>query len=159
MIKFRRFDKKSDVTAFLPIFWAYWYHVNGVDAAGIEEFTLTERDLPETVRLPKIEAILYGYIYKGYEIQLCENDEGEIVAFMLYHMVFDYLLEIRGMYCEKPGLGGLLVHSLRLPIKKLIFQTRAKHPPLGLLNLTIGRRKMLGETGELITWEMEWRQI
>jgi GNAT superfamily N-acetyltransferase len=159
MITFRPFDKKADVTAFLPIFWEYWYLVNGVDTSEVEELTLTDQGAPEVVRLPKIEAILYGYIYKGYDVQLAETENG-IVGFVLYHDCFGAVLEVRGMYVDRAWrnekLGAKLIDSIGLPIKQLIFQTRAKHPPERMLELTEGRREKIAETDELITWQMEW---
>lgn len=111
------------------------------------------------MRLLKAEAKVYQLQAERCGIQLVWKD-GAIIGFMLYHLAYDCILLIKGMYIEPAhegkGLGkGRLIASLGKPIKRLFFQSYASNPPERMLKITPEKRE-LHHDGDLITWEMDW---
>lgn len=96
---------------------------------------------------------------QGAKIQLA-MDKGECVGFLLYHLIADCIIYVRGLYLypeyEGNKIGVGLINSLGKPIKKIIFQTQKERLPARMFSHVGARRQLIHEDNKLVTWEMEW---
>lgn len=132
----------------------YWYEVNG-KYLGKE---ITVDTAQGSVNLTEIEARMYSLFAEGLKFQLCFKGR-EIIGFMMYHLAYESVLIIEGMYFLKShlhsGLGKKLIASISKPIKKLLFQTHTDNVPESLFRV-LKKAKELHKKDDLITWECDW---
>ena len=136
----------------LEAFKRYWQVIN-------PDFVDSVIDVGEGLKLERREAILLQYWTAGFDAQVVRKDN-EIVGFLIYQVVFDAVLLVKGLFVEPVHLGrGLakgLIDSLNRPIRRVIFQTQKEFPPERLLGLVSGRTEKLGGDCDMETWEMTW---
>lgn len=131
---------------------------NEDDLSGMKVLNI----LGEPTEVHKMEAFLLSCKYQHCQFQLALNHD-ECVGFLMYHLIADCVLFIRGIYVypefEGKGLAKGLVNSLKKPVKKIIYQTRKNNPPVQLFEQTKKfNRNKIYETDNLITWEFDWRE-
>lgn len=133
----------------------FWMAVNGEDLS--QEYLYD--GLPFVPPVTKAEAKLLHFKYERCKIQIAVRHR-EIVGFLVYHMAYNCVLAVECIYVspehENKHVGKGLITSLGLPIKRIFFQTHRDQPPERFLGLIGNRAKRLHETGELVTWEMNW---
>ena len=156
-VEYRHFEptNKEELFAVLPLFWEYWFRVNGEDLGEHLECDV----LGVPIRVHQAEAKLYEQLASGSAFQLVYEGD-DLIGFMQYHVAYSCVLIIRAMYFDskhqKSTLGKDLVNSLELPIKEVIFQTRVNAPPERMLEIAERYGKVLHEEDKLKTWSMLW---
>jgi GNAT superfamily N-acetyltransferase len=117
--------------------------------------------LDNGLRLSEHEGQLAYYYGKLDQVRAVEY-RNKIIGFLIYQIVLDGILLIRGLYVLPEyagfGLGKGLVNSLTQPISKVIFQTRLEVPPNRLLGHVASRATKICETSQMATWEMTWEK-
>lgn len=157
-MKFETLDLKNQIRfyEFMGMFYDYYLEVNEEDLSREVDWTTYAGD---TIRTTALEA-RFDYLMKhSGKVQIAIEDD-EIVGFLLYHMIFDCILVIRGMYAipshHNKSLGKKLIQSLDQVVTKVVFQTRKAKPPEQMLSVTKPYRNKIGENETMITWEMTW---
>jgi hypothetical protein len=106
--------------------------------------------------VPKSEAAVYDYLYRGYEIKVIEVDT-HLMGFCLYRSVFSDLVAINFMYIDEELRGARLAPKLIRACageKGVVFQTRKDIPPEKLFQIVKYHTKVQ-EKENLVTWFME----
>ena len=139
---------------FLLLFHEFWKSVNEEDLSNLVDFNV----LGKTVTLHQIEATLYGCLYEGAKVKLLYEKE-DIVGFVLYHTIFNCVGAVRHMYIQREhwGNGGAKDMLNSIGVKKFIYQTWKKNPPVEFLNHVGKYSKKIDENDRIITWEIPWR--
>jgi len=153
-ITYEPFNEKF-LPEFCGLFWQYWYVVNQEDLSTVRTVVCYGEEFPMT----DVEAKYYVLRAERYSFQMAKQG-GVYIGFMMYHLVYDCILIIDGLFvepqCEKLGVCKGLVNSLKT-VKKVFFQTRIANPPQRLhdkLNKDAVTEVCRSETK--ITWEMTW---
>src|SRR4051812_10926949 len=112
-VTYKAFDRHSldERQKLTPLFWEYWFRVNKQDLSNMVEVELQG----ETQTITSAEMMIFWYLYRGFDFQLCLVDGG-IAGFLIYHVVCTHVLEVRGIFVESKfwnsGFGQGLVLSL-----------------------------------------------
>lgn len=137
------------------MFWEFWLKHNGED---LSEKSPLEIDGKKTDIL-KIESVFYYFVREKFDFQLAYDDE-KLVGFLMHRHLWATFLIVPAMFIEakyfNKGIGVKLVDSLKLPIKKILFQTRKNIPPDQFLKSTKNYRRLVAEDNVFKTWEMNW---
>lgn len=138
------------------IFYRYWKEVNLEDLSGV-----VEREFAgEKIQCLEVELKLWQLQAERCKIQLAVKDD-RIIGFLLYHLAYDCVLLVEGIYvlpdAKGHGVGKGLINSLGKPIKRLYFETRQENPPQETLSfLKRFESKELNQANGKTVWCMEW---
>ena len=138
--------KDGDMVGLAICLDKYWKDVHGED--------LNKTMQAEQYEVNGLEAKIYEYIhvYRA-NIRVLE-DEGKIVGFTIYHIAFECIMIILGVYLDaeyrSKGLLKKMVFSVPHEIKKIFSQT---YPHKAHEDVP---RKKIYEKDGLITWENFW---
>jgi len=139
-------------------FWQFQKDVNDEDLSGWRVFKVGDKEVP----FQDLEVRLCCLDKEGVQFQMAVY-RSECIGFLMYHLIADCILFVRGMHVEKvfqgKGIAPGLVASLGKPIARVIFQTRKERPPERLLGSTVpgGERRKIYEDDKLITWEFDMK--
>lgn len=159
-IEYRNLDYKNDddLVLLAPRYWDYSRVVCGVELNGFVSFEVKG----EKIRCHKIESLIRKLQFDQANIMMAIH-KGQCVGFAVYFIIADVVLYLKSIYVmpEYEGVNLARDMSLALPKKpsKVIFQTSKKLPPMRCLKQTAKHSKLIGETEEYKTWEMDWRGL
>jgi hypothetical protein len=157
-MKYRDFILSDDSDIIRGMFTRYFKEVNSKDISKVVKRVIRNQE----VDILESDYRLYSLINEGFHIRLGIL-EGELMGFMLYHIAYDCILAIDGLYVKKEsrqnGIGAGFIRSLEKPIKKLFFQSHVAKRPVdlfGALKALGANPKKVHRDGDLITWECSW---
>lgn len=158
-VKFRDYEPHVDIDLIRAICITYWKEVNNRDISG----TVTREINGTSVTLYEIDAKIVHFSENGTKIRMAFHN-GDVIGFMLYHIAYNCVLAIEGMYVleqhRKQNIGSGFITSLDKPIKKLFFQTHISIRPQEMFKaleiLTVTPQELMIE-GDLVTWECNWK--
>lgn len=132
----------------MPIFYRFMVEVHQSDPNA--------KTVVEGNEMPAIEARLFWHLFEGHKITLTRRGK-DIVGFLIYEIPYPGIMLVRAMYADRRGAGSIKMYidAVGQDTKKIFFQTRVANPPEQLLKATWGKRVVIHEGPELITWEME----
>lgn len=135
--------------------WEYWFVVNQEDHSEWDDLELA----PGIVApYQKVEIDIIGNLHKGTKIRMawCED---RAVGFMMYNDLWGSIIIVHAMYVypeeQLRGVGRGLIWSVG-DIKKVLFRTRKKNPPLRFLSV-MGHDTIIAEDDEHIVRELDWQ--
>lgn len=135
--------------------WEYWFVVNQEDHSE-----WTDLELAPGIVAPyqKVEIDIIGQLHKGVKIRMAFHED-RAVGFMMYNDLWDCVLIVHAMYVypetQLRGVGKGLIWSMG-DIKKVLFRTRKKNPPLRFLSV-MGHDRIISEDDDHIVREMDWQ--
>lgn len=145
------------IERFAPLFSLYMLEVNQTDP--------DTKTVVEGQELTVADARLYWHLFNGHKILVALEETGRPVGFLIYEMPYNGLMVARVMFIL-PAYRGRLFRSFvaaaaSIKTKRIVFQTSKANPPVRMLEITqddrktFSARRQLGESDDMITWEME----
>jgi len=159
-ITYREYEPHEDIVIFRQIGIDYWKSVNGKDLSNFIEIELSDGP----TEILEIDLKMVRLIADGAKIRLALLNR-DVIGFMIYHVAYDCILAVEGLYVEKPfrrkGIGINLIESLEKPLQKIFFQTHISRKPaemFGALKQLGMNHKRLRRVKDIITWECDWEK-
>lgn len=146
------------IERFIPLFGLYMLEVNQIDP----DSKVTVQD----AELTAADARLYWHLHSQHKILVAVTESGMPCGFLVYEVPYPGLMVARVMFILKECRGTRLFSAFIKAAKseqarRIVFQTRKSNPPARMLSCTeragriFSERRQIGETGDMITWEME----
>ena len=104
-----------------------------------------------------VEGKLMYFLEDGCKCRVAENEEGRLIGFLIYNLIYDTIAVVRGIYFvpdyrKSTRLYGIFKQLFRDGVIKVYSQTYANREPLDLRGEK-RRRKLIATKEDMNIWE------